>query len=252
LVTAGRGLFVHDGHRHHLRPGTIAVADPTVPHEILAPERDMMLVFWTVRIEPLGAPAQRWEDRVAAAFLRGHRAVRHGQEALARLLLPLAEQAMPAPAWASRQLLRQIAWGALAALCRQPPADEEEPPEAEDPVSRALAFIDAHCHRPMAAAEVAVVAGLSERQLRRRLQAATGQGLAALVATRRFNRAAQHLLMGATAREAAAGIGIADPAQFNRQFKACFGCPPAEWKRQNRQPFAPWTSHTEFATPGPP
>jgi AraC-like DNA-binding protein len=121
----------------------------------------------------------------------------------------------------------------MAAVCLAQPAAGAA--EADDVVRLALDHIEQHCHSALGVAQVAAAVGLGERQLRRRFLSVLGRPPVQVMAERRLNRAAQRLMMGATVQAAADAIGVADTAQFTRQFKARYGCTPAVFRRQQRR-----------------
>ena len=51
LVTAGSGVFSHGAKHFPLEAGVLNLADPGVTHEISSPSGDLVLVYWTIRIE---------------------------------------------------------------------------------------------------------------------------------------------------------------------------------------------------------
>lgn len=252
LIADGQGDYQHGGNHTPLGPGSLIVSDPGAVHEITSATRDLILVYWTMRIDSTNLPTGSWDETLVDAFIdHHHHHVPEADEVL-RLWLPLAAGGGPLAQRRRHQLLVQVSLEAMAALAVAPPA---EPLRQNDDhaVALAVSYIDAHRQRAIAARDVAAAAHLSERHLRRLFQAQFGCGIAEVVAERRFNYAAQHLLHGASARDAAHAIGINDASQFGRQFKRRFGCTPLAYQRRHRvSPSVPMTTHTPSNEPPQP
>ena len=233
LVARGRGVFEHGGDRYPICPGSLFVADPEVAHEIRqsGPE-DLDLVYWMVRIRNDGpAVLPIWEQAVVAGFIAGRRQVNPGCAHLLPLLAGLGERD-PGMRWCNEQVFWGVVGAGLAAtgLGAIPLA----PGDGDDVVRLALDYIESHCHRDLSVAQVAMAAGVGERQLRRRFLAVLGRPPVLVMSERRMNRAAQQLLLGASVRQAVAAIGVVDAAQFTRQFRSRYGCTPADFRRRHQ------------------
>jgi AraC-like DNA-binding protein len=112
-----------------------------------------------------------------------------------------------------------------------------------DPLATAAARLLAH---PRARVEdVAGQLGVSERQLRRRCQAAVGYGPATLRRVLRFRRALALLARGVAPAEVAARAGYTDQPHLSREVRALAGAAPAQLARAaNRStpvPSGSWT-----------
>lgn len=226
LVTLGSGRFFHGAVEHSIRQGDVFVADSDTVHEISShATRDLHVAFLSFSATP--DPGSEEETALVRTFLNGHRIVGRPAYDLAHWL-PLLGHEVPAAPAARRLFLFEM----LRCLVELPQAPRPEP-SAE--LRRASEFLDTNLHRSVGAAEVAQVAGMSERTLRRRFQEAYGQGLAAELLERRINSAAHHLLMGFPVAEVAASVGM-DPARFARVFRAARGLPPKRFQKEYRPP----------------
>src|SRR4051812_12005670 len=108
IVVEGRGTFSHGAERHALAAGSVFIADPGVLHEIRSPTRDLLLAYFTVRIDRARvAVGRRYEDRVVDRFLAGHRICVDAQDHLIGQLAQLRSRgsAAHAAAWRNHQAM---------------------------------------------------------------------------------------------------------------------------------------------------
>ena len=98
---------------------------------------------------------------------------------------------------------------------------------SDERVLRAVAYVNAHLDRPLALDEVAAEAYLSPSRFRHLFAEQTGMGLRPYVLWRRFLRAWDLAMAGASLTEAAHGAGFADAAHLSRTSRQMFGFPPS-------------------------
>jgi AraC-like DNA-binding protein len=89
-------------------------------------------------------------------------------------------------------------------------------------------YIEENIHLPLAVQTLAEQFSQSERTLRRQFSRVTGIGLKQYILQRKIERAANLLMMHWRVNEAARAVGMNDPAQFSRTFKALKGESPPE------------------------
>ena len=130
----------------------------------------------------------------------------------------LSARVAEAPTWQAR-----LAVLTDSLVARRPAA------RAPDPVGIGVArLLDARPGRPLA--DLAVDVGLSERQLRRRVEDAVGyppRTLARILRFQRFLRAARVAGRGRHLAHLAADAGYADQAHLSRESRELAGLPPA-------------------------
>lgn len=89
-----------------------------------------------------------------------------------------------------------------------------------------------HFGRSLSLRELAGVAGLSERQLRRRFTQELGVGVAAFVVKTRIQVAASRLLKSRdSVSKIAAEVGFCDQSAFTKAFRSALGFTPREYRR---------------------
>ena len=102
-----------------------------------------------------------------------------------------------------------------------------EPDGALDPrLARALDYMRAHLRRPIALADAAAAAALSESRFRHLFVAQTGSSFRAYLLWLRINLAIEATMAGASWTEAAHEAGFADSAHLARTHKRMFGIEP--------------------------
>jgi AraC-like DNA-binding protein len=234
IVAEGSGLFIHGKERHRLARGSVFVADPDVVHEIRSPSRDLLKVYFVLRIDASRSEASsRYEDALLERFMRGHHLIAGGCEHLLSYLALFTARGdeQTSPSFRQHQLMRLVVFECIAALLRGAAPAYQRPSAPRSPFARACAFIERNLHRAVAVEEVARHAGCSQRQLRRIFRDRMSRTLIAEINDRRLNLAAQHLLMRFSISEAAQAIGITSTAQFGRMFKQRFGQTPLAYQR---------------------
>ncbi|RVU17402.1 helix-turn-helix transcriptional regulator [Methylobacterium oryzihabitans] len=103
------------------------------------------------------------------------------------------------------------------------------PPSSRAPIGDAIAFLEAHHHRPVRVGEVAAAAGLSEFHLMRVFRAATGLSVHHYLTQIRLRRAKDLLARGVGAAETAVAAGFFDQSHLINRFRAAFGVTPGRF-----------------------
>jgi AraC-like DNA-binding protein len=99
------------------------------------------------------------------------------------------------------------------------------------PVSRVVNYIREHFKEPAGMDLLSRVAGLSERQLRRRFLAEFGIGLNAFVLKTRVHAAAEMLVHGdRPIADLALEVGFCDQSAFTRAFRERLGMTPRQYR----------------------
>lgn len=106
---------------------------------------------------------------------------------------------------------------------------------ANSPLEKVVEFIRQNATRDCSLAVLSKVAGLSERQLRRRFQGEFGIGLSDFILKTKTHLAAK-LLVETTEpiAEIALESGFCDQSAFTRAFRNKMGMPPAEYRKRYR------------------
>lgn len=217
-VTGGEGQYNHGGEVYRLREGSLFLSHPGVIHEISSWEtRNLELFFVTVT----DFSAEKGQSsRLAVCrpncFPLGEYLplmVRHGRR-------PTAGTALAREGFA-REALEQLD------LNRG--ESQQSVPLPQD-LRRIADYIEDHIDLALTVEEIASRFALSERTLRRRFRETVGLGLKQFILQRKMERAGNLLMMHWRVNEAARAVGIGDPAQFSRTFKAAKGASPREWQ----------------------
>jgi AraC-like DNA-binding protein len=112
-----------------------------------------------------------------------------------------------------------------------------EPAASLDPrLAKALRHIRAHVREPLALADAAEVAHLSESRFRHLFVAETGSSFRAYVLWLRINVAIEAVMAGASWTEAAHEAGFADSAHLSRTHKRMFGIEPTSVRHDGPTP----------------
>ncbi|MDA3963665.1 MAG: AraC family transcriptional regulator [Planctomycetota bacterium] len=243
LVLSGRGRFFHDRDAVDLRAGSLFVNDIAVVHEIQSrASRDLRLVF--VGYHPGQPDAESDEpDAVSlAAFASQHANHLHDQLHL-QAYLPLLHLEAGSAAltrWRRAQALRALVVECCSLLSgSQPPVPRGDDTDA---LARADACIAVRYAGSLSVAEVAVAAGLGERQLRRVMRARRGCSVVEAITSERIRRARNLLLRGERVGAVAVQVGIPSASRFCHLFTAACGASPRRWQ----QAHTAGASHTDF------
>lgn len=96
---------------------------------------------------------------------------------------------------------------------------------------RILAYLERHCGRPLAIADLARHLGLSSDRTTHAVKEACGRGFVALLTDLRLERAAALLrLSDLPVAELAQDTGFGSLSQFHRQFRRRYGVAPLRWR----------------------
>jgi AraC-like DNA-binding protein len=122
----------------------------------------------------------------------------------------------------------------------------------DSPLSRVVNHIRQRFREPSPMDLLSKVAGLSERQLRRRFQAEFGIGLNAFLIKTRVHAAAELLVRGdQSIADISLEVGFCDQSAFTRSFRERLGMTPRQYRihyRENPRP----KSHSKNLTESPP
>ncbi|WP_298962801.1 AraC family transcriptional regulator [uncultured Methylobacterium sp.] len=121
------------------------------------------------------------------------------------------------------------ALGALVARYGERTARGAPPPAARAPIRDAIAFLEAHHHRPIRIEEVAAAVGLSEFHFMRAFRTATGLSVHRYLTQIRLRRAKDLLARGVGAAETAVAAGFSDQSHLINRFRAAFGVTPGRF-----------------------
>jgi AraC-like DNA-binding protein len=100
-------------------------------------------------------------------------------------------------------------------------------------LGRVMEFVREHFHRALSVGELAKVAGLSQRQLRRRFVQDFGVGVAEFVIKTRVQIASDRLFRGGESlSKIALDVGFCDQSAFTRAFRRHLGVTPGEYRRR--------------------
>jgi AraC-like DNA-binding protein/quercetin dioxygenase-like cupin family protein len=241
IVATGMGEFEHGSQLYALRPGDLFMAQPGTYHEIRSlTTRDLGIYFLAFSMTPAarrrpspGPPVA--DPALLARFASGHHLHVSGQTQL----VPLFEHALQLwrrDANESRSRFYQSVATLLLEQIMAALATTAVPAQRREELAlsgRITAAIEQHLHLPLRVAALARACGMSERTLRRRWQALGEGSLRRQIERQRAQRAAHLLLVpDVSVAEVAAQVGLEDPAQFSRAFRAVHGQSPSQYRRR--------------------
>jgi AraC-like DNA-binding protein len=229
VIEAGCEVYAVRGAVHHAGPGDVVFVNPGEVHDgapfaagytyrMSYPEIELLRAIAADLSErPLSGtpyfPASRAHDPgLAARFAAAHRALEGRAGALE------ADERLHA-AYAA----------ILARHAAVAPAATEAVREA-GPVTRALAFLDAHFDEDVDLARLAEVAGIPRTRLIRAVKRQTGLTPHAWLTDRRVRTARRLLAAGESPAAVAAACGFFDQSHLNRAFKARLGVTPGAFR----------------------
>ena len=227
-VADGVGEVELDGERREVRAGSVFAYAPTTRCVMRTDaERPMLKYFVCVsgvdvakRLRQAGVGPGRVRELTAHAEIRSvvEDLVREGQRtgALTRAIC----------AQLFELLLLKVEEAAGA-------SGKGDPVEAN--FLRCKALIDAEAERLMTLREIAAAVGLEESSVCRLFRKYEDTSPYQYLLRRKMNLAAAFLVEGrGRVKEAAQGVGFADPYHFSRCFKAVHGVPPSELLKHGR------------------
>ncbi|MEM1097349.1 MAG: AraC family transcriptional regulator [Planctomycetota bacterium] len=219
-----------DGHPVTIRPGLLTLVSPDTPTVYRYRRDDNEHAYVHFEIEPTRDPQNTRAIPLAIAL--GPEAPAFRRQ-LDRIIGTRTAQSRQADA-----LLWTLLWdlATRSAYRSNEPSDRTLSAVAELPpvLSEAVAYIDAHLHRPLRVADLAQHVGLSHNHLTRQFRAHLNQTVAGFLRQQRIDRA-KHLLRE-TDRPAAAiacDVGLPDLQQFNKTFRRETGLAPTRWRSTN-------------------
>lgn len=236
LVMAGSGEFVHGDDCHRIRPGDLFMPEPGRWHEVSSvATRDLVVRFTQFAIVPAAGPApgDLLEQSIISDFLRAHDAVRRGCAGLGHAF-DLVSSGSGDERGIARRKLDEAAMrlAVLRMLLELTTSGGSGPLHRSDVVDQAVESIRAAGAGGVRISEVASLAGVSERHLRRLFRLRLGHSVADEIWIQRI-RAACALLRAPelSVTQVAARVGIGDPARFSRVFRRVVGVSPSEFRR---------------------
>jgi AraC-like DNA-binding protein len=230
-VIGGRATHLQRGGRRHLlRPGSLAVLDPSMAHRGVPAQdgpwhcRLMVMELPDVSelvsdpdrggLSELVFPDPELDDRgLAARFVALHRL-------------------LTGPASALERQSALAAWWQDAARWSQPRGRSAERPAAgrdEAALRRALSALADDPARDVSLAELAAAAGMSQYRLVQRFRARFGMPPHAFQIAQRVARARRLLEVGMPAASAAATVGFHDQSHLHRHFRRRLGLTPGAY-----------------------
>ncbi len=228
-VAEGAGSLELDGVAHDLRPGCVFAYAPTTRCVMRTDaERPMLKYFVSVSGTDAGRRLRKaGVGPGAARLLASHAEIRSVVEDLVREGQRTGGLAKSICAQLFELLLLKIEDAALALAPGDP---------AEANFLRCKALIDAEAERLTTLREIAAAAGLEESSVCRLFRRYQDTSPYQYLLRRKMNIAAAFLVEGrGRVKEAAQGVGFADPYHFSRCFKAVHGVPPSELLKHSRQ-----------------
>ena len=188
-----------------------AVVPPHLPHRFDGGGQRTAMLF----VEPETAQGRAVLDR-------------HGSSAITDLPADIAE-ALVTPlrsayhGGASKDELRALGEGAIAAFAGQAPAESAVDPR----IARAIAWVRSRLDVPISLSEAAAIAHLSPSRFRHLFVAQTGVSFRAYVLWARVATAVSAAMNGQSWTAAAQDAGFADSAHLSRTCRRMFGVAPA-------------------------
>jgi AraC-like DNA-binding protein len=230
-VIGGRSTqLLRGGRRHLLRPGNLAVLDPSMAHRGVpgddGPWRCRLMIIELPdvaklatdpdhgRLVELSFPDPKVDDeRLAAGFVTLHRLLSGPAS--------LLEQQSALAAW----------WQDAARLSPAPGASGTREPRDGDRAAlrRALSALSDDPAADVSLADLAIAAGMSQYRLVRRFRSRFGMPPHAFQIAQRVNRARRLLEAGVPASVVAVMVGFHDQSHLHRHFRPRLGLTPAAY-----------------------
>jgi AraC-like DNA-binding protein len=230
-VIGGRSTqLLRGGHRHLLRPGNLAVLDPSMAHRGVpgedGPWRCRLMIIELPDVAKLATdpdhgplvelsfPDPRVDDqRLAESFVNLHRLL-SGPASL------LEQQSALAAWW---QDVTRWSPATVRSGKRRPRDGDREA------LSRALSALSDDPAADVSLADLAMAAGMSPYRLVQRFRARFGMPPHAFQIAQRVNRARRLLEAGVPASGAAVMVGFHDQSHLHRHFRPRLGLTPAAY-----------------------
>lgn len=238
LVLNGQGSYDHGDETFLLEKGDLFIADPSVVHEIMSLQtRDLELFFTSFAIDSDGL--SNGGNSIISAYLHGHwihaKDKSYLETQFEALLGLYAEANASYRLHFHDNLMQQLVLQIMAELTQKKASialQQSMPPE----IRRATEAIEARLSQNIHVSDLAEIVNISERTLRRRFQAHFGHSVAEEIRIRRMRRAARLLAQAEwTVAEVGYQVGIEDPGQFTRTFKATMGISPKAFRDNTDQ-----------------
>jgi AraC-like DNA-binding protein len=238
-VIGGRAThLLRGGRRHVLRPGSLAVLDPSMAHRGVPAEggpwrcRLMVMELPDVSelandpdrgaLSELAFPDPEVDDAgLAVRFVSLHRLLAGPASSLER-------QSALAAWWQDATRWSQV---------RGRPSARSAEGHDEAALRRALSALADDPARDVSLAELATAAGMSQYRLVQRFRARFGMPPHAFQIAQRVARARRLLEAGVPASTAAVRAGFHDQSHLHRHFRRCLGLTPAAYAAAFRQGF---------------
>ncbi|ATB39516.1 two-component response regulator [Cystobacter fuscus] len=249
VLTGGRGRGRHL-EPLELQAGDIHLVPAGIEHQPLEVDN---LQGWIVCFDPMllrsigperlpGQPRLRGEAKPTperSLFARGLLRLRPGQPRWRRIEQLVAE--MEAELREARWGVENAAHAWFVLLITELLRELQEraplaPPMIGGLVRDALAFIEAHCLRPLSLQDVAAAVGRTPSHLANAIRRETGLTVGDWLREHRMVEARRRLLdTGVSIERIASQVGYADVTHFIRTFRRVHGMTPRVWREQRRR-----------------
>lgn len=254
-VLSGAAVHRVGGVRHHIKEGDVLFLHPHFAHGY-EETRGLNLLNILIRRDALSLLGREWADQPAFHVLFTLRGVPGGPRPIRSVHLAPREMEQ-LEGWAARleelgvgeRIPRRLEEAYLAliidVLCRKYvqslPRRREKGPLPKGPsgvpskLGRLLSWVEMNLARPLALADLAVQAGMSERTLLRHFRTAVGLTPRAYIQRLRLSRAAQRLADGADESITATALacGFADSNYFAFCFHRYAGMSPRRYRQKH-------------------
>jgi AraC family L-rhamnose operon transcriptional activator RhaR len=258
-VFHGKGTFTINGKSYPVTAGTVFIAKPGEPHEIISSRADpLQLYFWAYTLIPsVGARragiADESIDRLLESFITSARWVIKVDASMDRTLQLLGDEiARRAPGYsrAIDGLVAKLFLDVARAVSRgAPPGEHIDPParsSAEALVRTALRYLRDNLSRQIEVKDVAAQVQLSQRQLSRLFHQSTGTSIIAYLTQLRIETACQLLLDKDTPiKQVARAVGYPNTHYFTTIFGRRTGTTPAVFRQRGGTKFLAAKGHVE-------
>jgi AraC family L-rhamnose operon transcriptional activator RhaR len=249
---AGAGAFTINNTTHAIRPGTLFIARPSEPHEIISDKkRPLGICYWAytmIKSKAPGADVAAVDD-LFTAFATSQRILANPCPNIdATLRLLIEESTTPragytqAVAALTTKLLLDTARHAVDSVAPEP-IEPRSRTSTEASVQSVIRYLRDNLSRPLETRDLAAQVHLSERHLRRLFKTVTKTSIHDYLVDLRLRTATQLLLdPNRSIKQIAAEVGYPDVRYFTTLFHKQIGTTPAKFRA---------TGGTQFLTKTP-
>jgi AraC-like DNA-binding protein/mannose-6-phosphate isomerase-like protein (cupin superfamily) len=233
LILSGTGTFNYNETLYNLREGDILVADPHVPHEILASQKEslvLLYIFITITENERPSKIVSIEDNWIDGFIDCHNIISAQRQLLAYInFIEMYNSPQKKFHQGTQEAIKNLVLESLASLSKTAKAPKVE--IIKNILENALDYIDQNLHTRIRVNEIAANSCTTVRNLEYLFKRQLDKTVVGYINEKKTDLACHYLSMFFNVSDTAEMVGINNVSQFSRMFKKYKKISPQDFQK---------------------